>query len=208
MRLPRLPRKPKVILRERPPEVVAPPGQYLTDKFPVLTYGPTPRIDLKSWRFRIFGLVEQEVALTWTQFTALPARAITADFHCVTQWSRLNNAWEGVAFTELLKLVGRRPEALFVMVHCYGGYTTNLPLATLTDDTVLFAYKHDGKPLPPEHGGPLRLVVPKRYGWKSAKWVNGLEFMGHNEAGFWEQRGYHMEGDPWQEERYSSDMLR
>ena len=183
-----------------------PPGQYVTDKFPVLTYGPVPAIDLDSWRFKVFGLVEEEIALDWKRFTGLTRVTVDAELHCVTQWSRLQNTWEGVAFTELMKLVHPKPEARYVMVHCYGGYTTNLALDVLQDDDVLFAYRHDGVPLSPEHGGPLRLVVPKRYAWKSAKWVNGLEFMGEDAPGFWESAGYHMEGDPLKEQRYRDDL--
>lgn len=183
-----------------------PPGQFVTEKFPVLTYGSTPRIDLKEWRFRIFGLVEEEVTLDWEQFTGLGKVTVEAPFHCVTQWSRLHNTWEGVPFKEVMKLVRLKPEARYVMVHCYGGYTTNLALDVVQDDDVLFAYKHDGAPLSPEHGGPVRLVVPKRYGWKSAKWANGLEFMGEDAPGFWEARGYHMNGDPLKEERFWDEL--
>ncbi len=183
-----------------------PPGQFVTEKFPVLTFGSTPRIDLDTWQFRIFGLVEKEVTLDWRQFNDLQKTELDAEFHCVTQWSKLQNAWEGVAFNDVMKLVGVKPEAKYVMAHCYGGYSTNLSLEVATDDDVLFAYKHDGEPLSPQHGAPLRLVVPKRYGWKSAKWVNGLEFMAENEPGFWEMRGYHMEGDPWKEERFWSSL--
>jgi DMSO/TMAO reductase YedYZ molybdopterin-dependent catalytic subunit len=180
-----------------------PPGQHATTKFPVLTYGPTPAIELDKWRFRVFGLVEEEISLDWEQFTALEKLTIDAEFHCVTQWSRLENTWEGVAFTEIMKLVKPAPAARFVMFHCYGGYTTNLGLDVLQDDDVLFAYRHDGAPLEREHGGPLRLVVPKRYGWKSAKWVNGLEFMAQDAPGFWEANGYHMDGDQLKEQRFS-----
>ena len=180
----------------------APPGQYVTEKFQVLTYGATPRIDLEAWRFRVFGLVAHEVVFTWDEFMALPRVAITRDFHCVTQWSRMDNLWEGVSFREMMRRIQPRPEARYVMAHCYGGYTTNLPLEVLMEKDVLFAYRHDGKPLEPEHGGPMRLVVPSRYGWKSAKWVNGLEIMAKDRGGFWEQLGYHNNGDPWKEERF------
>ena len=183
-----------------------PPGQYATEKFPVLTFGPTPVIDLESWRFRAFGLVEEEITLDWQQFTSLPKVTIDAEFHCVTQWSRLDNTWEGVAFSELMKLIRPKPAASYVMAHCYGGYTTNIALDVLHDEDVLFAYRHDGAALEPEHGGPLRLVVPKRYGWKSAKWVNGLEFLADDAPGFWETRGYHMEGDPLKEQRFWDNM--
>ena len=184
----------------------APPGQFITTKFPVLTYGGTPRISLNQWRLRLFGLVEREVELTWDQFTALPRVVITADFHCVTQWSRLNNHWDGVSFSEVAKLANLKPEARFVTARCYGGYTTNLPLDALMDDDVLFADTLDGQPLDQEHGGPLRLVIPKRYGWKSAKWIGGLEFMAQDLPGFWEQRGYNNNADPWKEERFWPDL--
>ena len=184
----------------------APPGQFVTEKFPVLTFGPTPRIDLSTWRFRVFGLVEEEITLDWEQFNALGQVTLDAEFHCVTQWSKLQNTWEGILFNDLMKLVKPLPEAKYVMAHCYGGYTTNVALDVLEDDDVLFAHSHDGALLTPEHGGPMRLVVPKRYGWKSAKWVNGIEFMAEDAPGFWEVRGYHMEGDPWKEERFWSSL--
>ncbi len=184
----------------------SPPGQFVTEKFPVLTFGPTPRIDLSTWQFRIFGLVEEEITLDWEQFNALSQVTLDAEFHCVTQWSKLQNTWEGILFNDLMKLARPKPEAKYVMAHCYGGYTTNVALEALEDDDVLFAHSHDGAPLTPEHGGPMRLVVPKRYGWKSAKWVNGIEFMAEDAPGFWEVRGYHMEGDPWKEERFWSSL--
>ena len=184
----------------------APPGQFVTDRFPVLTFGPTPRISLDTWQFKVFGLVEDEITLDWQQFNNLPQVTLDAEFHCVTQWSKLQNTWEGILFTDVMKLVTPKPEAKYVMAHCYGGYSTNVALDVLLDDDVLFAHSHDGAPLTSEHGGPMRLVVPKRYGWKSAKWVNGIEFMAEDEPGFWEMRGYHMEGDPWKEERFWSSL--
>jgi DMSO/TMAO reductase YedYZ molybdopterin-dependent catalytic subunit len=200
----RRPREPKPVRQTRPPEVEVktPPGQFVTDKFPVLSYGSTPRVDLKEWRFRVTGRVEQEMEWTWEEFLALGHIIVTADFHCVTQWSRLDNTWEGVPFREVMQRVRPLPLARYVMVHCYGGYTANLSLEALTEADVLFANRHDGQPLAPEHGGPLRLVVPKRYGWKSAKWVRGLELLDKDQPGFWEGRGYHMEGDPWKEQRF------
>ena len=180
-----------------------PPGQFITEGWPVLHVGPILEFDEKSWSFRVFGLVEEPLTLTYQEFMALPKVTVVADFHCVTTWSKLNNRWEGVAFKEVMKLIRPKPGARFVMVHCDGGYTTNLPLDVLMDDDVLFAYRHNGKPLAPEHGWPLRLVVPKRYGWKSAKWVRGLEFMERDRRGFWEERGYHNDADPWAEERFS-----
>ena len=186
--------------------VEVPPGQFLTEKFPVLTFGSAPKIDLETWQFKVSGLVEKKLTLTWEEFMGLEKITLDAEFHCVTQWSRLQNTWEGIAFNEVMKLLKLKPEAKYVMAHCYGGYSTNLALDVVTDDDVLFAYKHDGELLSRDHGGPLRLVVPKRYGWKSAKWVNGLEFMAEDEPGFWEVRGYHMRGDPWKEERFRSDL--
>lgn len=184
----------------------APPGQFITEKFPVLTFGAAPKIDLDTWNFKVFGLVDEEFTLGWEQFMNLDKLLVDAEFHCVTQWSKLENTWEGVGFLELMKLIKPKSEAKYVMVHCYGGYSTNLSLDVVLDDDVLFAYNHDGEPLASEHGGPLRFVVPKRYGWKSAKWVNGLEFMSEDKPGFWEVRGYHMEGDPWKEERFREDL--
>ena len=189
-------------IKQSQDSVAVPPGQYLTEKFPVLTFGPTPKIDLDTWQFRVFGLVEKELELDWKSFLGMDKKTVNADFHCVTQWSRLDNTWEGVAFSALMERVRPGPQATHVMVHCYGGYTTNLALELLLGDDVLFANRHDGVPLAPEHGGPMRLVVPKRYGWKSAKWVNGLEFMAADAPGFWEARGYHMSGDPVKEERF------
>ena len=183
-----------------------PPGQFVTEKFPVLTFGSTPKIDLDSWRFNVSGLVKKEVVLDWTEFTDLELTSVEAPFHCVTQWSRMENLWEGVRFTEVMKLIEPEPDAMHVMVHCFGGYSTNLPLDVLMDDDVLFAYRHDGEPLAPEHGGPLRLVVPKRYGWKSAKWVAGMELMAEDAPGFWETRGYHLRGDPWRQERFWDEL--
>jgi DMSO/TMAO reductase YedYZ molybdopterin-dependent catalytic subunit len=180
-----------------------PPGQVLTGKWPVLTYGETPVPTLKDWRFRLFGRVGRERTLTWEEFMALPKVERISDIHCVTRWSRFDNRWEGVLAKEIVKLAEPLPAARFVMVHGYGDYSTNLPLEALLGDDVLFAFKHDGRPLEPDHGGPLRLVVPRLYFWKSAKWANGLEFMDRDRAGFWERNGYHMHGDPWTEERHS-----
>jgi DMSO/TMAO reductase YedYZ molybdopterin-dependent catalytic subunit len=189
-----------------PPEEILrriPPGQYLTTKFPVLSYGPTPRFDPAKWDFRVFGLVEQELRLSYEEFRALPQSSQVADFHCVTTWSRLDNLWEGVKVADLMKLVRLKPEARYVIAHCDGGYTTNLPLAEFLDDDVMLAHRHDGRDLEPDHGWPLRLVVPKLYGWKSAKWLRALQFTDRDCRGFWEVRGYHNHADPWKEERYS-----
>jgi DMSO/TMAO reductase YedYZ molybdopterin-dependent catalytic subunit len=183
-----------------------PPGQFVTKKFPVLTYGSTPKIDLSTWRLRLWGLVEKEVTLNWEQFTKLPWTKLTADFHCVTQWSRLDNLWEGVLFHDVAAMAKPMSNAKTVTAHCYGGYTTNVPLEVLMDEDVLLAHKLDGEPLIPEHGWPVRLVVPKRYAWKSAKWLNGLEFIDVDKPGFWEVRGYNNEGDPWKEERFWPEL--
>jgi DMSO/TMAO reductase YedYZ molybdopterin-dependent catalytic subunit len=180
-----------------------PPRQVLTRKWPVLTYGDTPRIDLKDWRFRLFGKVGREKILTWEEFNALPRMEAISDMHCVTRWSRTGNRWEGVPAREVVRLAEPLPSARFVMVHAYGDYTTNLPLAALLEEGVMFATHHDGEALEAEHGGPMRLVVPSLYLWKSAKWANGLEFMDTDTPGFWERNGYHMRGDPWKEERHS-----
>lgn len=182
-----------------------PPGQFLSNKFPVLTYGPNPKIDIGSWNIRVFGLVSRDLELDWAQFSKLPWVTVTADFHCVTQWSALDIAWEGVPFKDLVSLAGAKPEARFVMVHCYGGYSTNLPL-DLAMEEGLFAHKHGGTPLEESHGWPLRFVVPSRYGWKSAKWVNGVELMAEDAPGFWEQRGYNNNADPWREERFWPEL--
>jgi len=180
-----------------------PPGQKVVADWPVFTYGATPRIELSQWRLRLFGAVEQEVEFAWEEFIALPSTRVRCDIHCVTSWSRLGNEFEGAAFRELLKHVKLLPSVQQVLVHCYGGYTTNVALEELMKDDVLLAYRHDGKELAPEHGGPLRLVVPHLYFWKSAKWVCAFEFLVEERPGFWEMRGYHIRGDPWKEERYS-----
>ncbi len=182
-----------------------PPGQFLSNKFPVLTYGSTPKVDLDTWKFRVFGLVEQEVELNWDQFTKLTWTAVTADFHCVTQWSSLDNTWEGVTFPDLMALAQPKPEAKFVMAHCFGGYTTNLPLEVAMEEGLL-VHKQDGEPLGEGHGWPLRLIIPSRYGWKSAKWLNGIELIAEDAPGFWEQRGYNNNADPWKEERFWPEL--
>jgi DMSO/TMAO reductase YedYZ molybdopterin-dependent catalytic subunit len=179
-----------------------PPGQRLTDGWPILHYGSIPRIDLDTWEFMIFGLVEEELTLDWKQFMELPQTHEIADIHCVTTWSKYDNEWDGVRFRDVQSLVTLKPEASHVIFHSYGGYTTNVPLDELQGDDVLFAHSHNGQPLTPEHGWPLRGVVPELYFWKSAKWVRGIEFVAQDRPGFWEMYGYHMHGDPWSEERY------
>lgn len=179
-----------------------PPGQRLTDKWPVLHYGKVHTIQTENWTFKIMGLVEKERTLTFEEFTALPQVEVFSDIHCVTTWSRLNNTWEGASTAVVKDLVKLKNEAQYVMVEGAGGFTANLPLSDFFQEDVLFTLKHDGQPISAEHGGPVRLVVPQLYFWKSAKWVTGLRFMAQDEPGFWEQAGYHMHGDPWTEERH------
>ena len=185
-----------------------PPGQYVTDKWPVLSYGRTPTVEPKDWELRIFGLVAEEVRIPWKRFQALPRAHITADFHCVTRFSTLDNPWSGVATREILKAVSVDAEASHVLVHCYGGYTTNLPLEDFLSEHALLADRHKDLPLLIDHGGPVRLVIPHLYAWKSAKWVNGIELLSADRRGFWEENGYHTYGDPWREERFSSQETK
>lgn len=179
-----------------------PPGQSLTDRFPVLTYGPIPKFDPKTWDLRVFGEVEKEMRWTWDEFQQLPMTTIKTDIHCVTRWSKFDTVWEGVKFNEFVKLFGVKPTAKYVIAHCEYGYTTNLPLEMMMDDDVLLAYKYAGELIEPEHGAPVRTLVPKKYFWKSAKFLRGIEFSVEDKPGFWEQGGYHNEGDPWREERF------
>ncbi|GAC1462222.1 MAG: sulfite oxidase-like oxidoreductase [Chloroflexota bacterium] len=178
-----------------------PPGQSLTLKWPVLDTGIVPTVDLATWRLQLYGLVHEPCELTWADFRRLPQSMMTSDIHCVTRWTKLDNTWEGVRARDVLSSVDLEPAARYVMVHA-PGYTANLPLQSLYDDDVLFAVRHDGRDLATEHGGPARLVVPKRYFWKSVKWVSGLEFLAENAPGYWERLGYHMDGDPWQQQRF------
>ncbi len=180
-----------------------PPGQYKTDKFPVLHYGSVPKTDLRTWDLRVFGAVDSPLSLSWEQFKELPRKQVTTDIHCVTRWTKLDTGWEGVPIQEILALAGVRSTATHVLAHCEQGYTANLPLTVLDDDDVLLADTFGGAPLEPEHGYPLRLLVPKRYFWKSAKWIRGLEFLDHDSLGFWERYGYNNDADPWKEERFS-----
>lgn len=178
-----------------------PPGQYTTKKFPVLTYGVTPKIVTSDWIFKVWGLVDEIVSLTWDEFMKLPQTRMKADFHCVTTWSRYDDIWGGVLFTDLVKVLKIKPEAKHVMQHAYGGYTTNLPLEWMLKEDVIFVHTVNGEPLERDHGGPMRVFTPRRYAWKGAKWVNGLEFMKNDRPGFWEQNGYSNTADPWKEER-------
>jgi DMSO/TMAO reductase YedYZ molybdopterin-dependent catalytic subunit len=179
-----------------------PPGQYVTDDFPVLSAGPTPHTSLDMWTFSIVHGDEGK-SWTWNEFRALPSETVTVDVHCVTRWSKLDTTWEGVSVDTLLAEVEH--DAPFVLAFCDGGYTTNLPIEDVTDGKAWVAFAYDGEPLEPEHGGPARLLVPHLYFWKSAKWVRGLQLRDEDEPGFWETYGYHMYGDPWREQRYSGD---
>jgi len=180
-----------------------PPGQYLTEKFPVLHYGSVPKMDLETWDFRVWGEVDSPFRLTWAEFGALPRTVLTTDIHCVTRWSKLDTHWAGVSIRTILEMARVRPTAAFVVGHAEQGYTANLPLEVLDDDDVILADTYEGVPLEPDHGYPLRLIVPKKYFWKGPKWIRGLEFLGHDSPGFWERYGYHNDADPWQEERFS-----
>ncbi|MFH1169452.1 MAG: sulfite oxidase-like oxidoreductase [Chloroflexota bacterium] len=180
-----------------------PPGQRKTEKWPVLHYGSVPKTDLARWTFTISGLVEAERQLSFAEFMALSQVKVFADIHCVTGWSKLNNLWEGISTAHIRELASIQPAARFVTVHSAGGYTTNLTMSDFFQPDVLLAIKYEGQPLSPEHGSPLRLIVPRLYLWKSAKWVEGIEFTAQDRPGFWETHGYHNHGDPWLEERYS-----
>ena len=192
--------------RRRTPEELAgrlPPGQYAESGFPVLTAGPTPEISTDEWGFRIDGMVGEEREWTGAEFQALPFETVPCDIHCVTKWSKLGTSFGGVSVDVLLE--GVEPRGAYAMAYSYGGYTTNLPLADLTGGKAWVVTEHEGEPLPREHGGPARLLVPHLYFWKSAKWVRGLRILQQDAPGFWEQLGYHDRGDPWREQRYQGD---
>jgi len=180
-----------------------PPGQYLTQKWPVLHAGGIPGVDLATWTFRVFGEVEHEITLDWREFNELPRSSNVQDIHCVTRWSRFDAAFEGVHWRELAKLCAPKPAARFVIAHAEHEFTSNVPLSFLEDDKALLATHADGEPLPVEHGGPMRLVIPRKYFWKSAKWLRGIELSPVDRLGFWERYGYSNDADPWKEERYS-----
>jgi DMSO/TMAO reductase YedYZ molybdopterin-dependent catalytic subunit len=180
-----------------------PPGQYLTEKWPVLHAGTVPKTDLATWDFKVWGEVEEPLTLDYEQLMALPQTEITADIHCVTRWSRFDAGFKGVHWRELAKLVRPKRTGRFVVAHAEQGFTSNVPLAAIEADEALIAWEADGEPLEPDHGWPLRLVVPSRYFWKSAKWLRGLELLSTDQPGFWERYGYHNDADYWKEERYS-----
>lgn len=189
--------------RRHDADVQVPPGQYLTEDFPVLSAGPTPNISLDRWEFTIASETGQEYRWTWDELLELPAEEPTVDIHCVTKWSKLATTWRGVSLDLLMEDVDTTAD--YALAHCYGGYTTNLPLEDLLDGKAWVAYEFDGSELAPQHGGPARLLVPHLYFWKSAKWVRGLQLLEFDEPGFWESVGYHNYGDPWREQRYAGD---
>ena len=182
-----------------------PPGQYLTEKWPVLHYGTVPRFDPKTWDFRVFGAVEREITMKWDEFSKLDQQLVQADMHCVTTWSRLDQRWEGIPFAKIVELAKPTPDAKFVIAHSEYGFTANIPIEFCLRDDCLIALRANGEPLTAEHGSPARLVVPRLYAWKSAKWLRGIEFSAVDKPGFWERNGYHNQGDPWKEERYWGD---
>lgn len=182
-----------------------PPGQHLVGDFPVLSAGPTPRVSVENWSFTLKIGPRPVKRWTWAEFNALPQTKMTRDIHCVTKWSKLNTAWSGVLIDDLLADTGLEPPTSHALAHSYDGYSTNVPVADLVGGKAMIATHYDGEPLIPDHGGPARLLVPHLYFWKSAKWINGLQFTERDEAGFWELRGYHIYGDPWREQRYSGD---
>ncbi len=184
-------------------DATIPPGQHVAEGFPVLHVGDVPQIDLKTWRLRVFGLVEEPFELSYDELRAMPASEYRGDIHCVTRWSKKNTYWVGVKFADLMARAKPLSKATHVVQHADNDYTTNLPLAAMLGDEVLVAYEFDGRPVEPIHGGPVRLVVPKKYFWKSAKWVNGIELLDADRKGFWEVRGYNNDADPWKEERYA-----
>jgi DMSO/TMAO reductase YedYZ molybdopterin-dependent catalytic subunit len=193
--------------RRQPPEITdrIPPGQSLTDDFPVLSAGPTPRIRTEDWSFTLKVGPKPVIKWNWAGFNALPQTRMTRDIHCVTAWSKLDTPWQGVLIDDILAEAGIEPPTDFTLAHSYDDYTTNVPAKDLLGGKAMIATHYDGKPLTPDHGGPARLLVPHLYFWKSAKWINGLQFTTRDEPGFWELRGYHIYGDPWREQRYTGD---
>jgi DMSO/TMAO reductase YedYZ molybdopterin-dependent catalytic subunit len=196
---PKLPQAPAEIAHR------VPPGQTVTERFPILHEGDVPEYDLASWKLRVFGEVEQEKTFSFDELLALPQTKVQCDIHCVTRWSKLDTDWEGIKFSELLPLLGAKSEARYVMIHADEDYETNIPLADLLREDVILAHRFDGEPLTDKHGWPMRLVVPHLYFWKSAKWITGIEFMKEDRPGFWEQNGFHNYADPFKEERFSSE---
>jgi DMSO/TMAO reductase YedYZ molybdopterin-dependent catalytic subunit len=193
--------------RQPPTELAGriPPGQHLVDDFPILSAGPTPRIRHEDWSFTLKSGPRQIAAWNWEKFNSLPQTKMTRDIHCVTTWSKLSTSWEGVLVDDILAEADIEPPTGFLLAHSFDGYSTNVPVADLVGGKAMIALRYEGRPLEPDHGGPARLLVPHLYFWKSAKWLNGLQFTDRDEAGFWELRGYHMYGDPWREQRFTND---
>jgi len=194
---------PLIISTDTQRENRIPPGQRLRKDWPVLHYGKAPVTNISEWKFRIFGLVKKELEIDFKEFSSLPRVRVFSDIHCVTTWSKLDNTWEGPSSRTIFEFSSVLDNAKYVVVHCTGGFTTNLTLDDFLEPDVLFALMHDNQDLTHEHGYPVRLVVPRLYFWKSAKWVTGIEFLEKDRPGFWESNGYHNHGDPWKEERYS-----
>lgn len=191
--------------REKTEAERLPPGQALTADFPVLSAGPTPQVDLAKWSFTLKHGPRPIAKWSWTEFAQLPQTKLTRDIHCVTTWSKFNTGWQGVMIDDILAAAGIEAPTPFTLAHAFDGYSTNVPTADLVGGKAMIATLYDGKPITPDHGGPARLLVPHLYFWKSAKWINALQFTAQDTAGFWEERGYHMYGDPWREQRYSGD---
>lgn len=193
--------------RQQPPNISErlPPGQALTHDFPVLSAGPTPQVRTETWSFTLKAGPKPVAKWNWEEFNALPQTKMTRDIHCVTTWSKFNTPWQGVLIDDVLAAAGIEAPTKFTLAHSYDGYSTNVPTEDLVGGKAMVALLYEGKPIPPDHGGPARLLVPHLYFWKSAKWLNGLQFTQQDEAGFWELRGYHMYGDPWREQRYAGD---
>jgi DMSO/TMAO reductase YedYZ molybdopterin-dependent catalytic subunit len=193
--------------RPRPPGTTGrlPPGQSPTQDFPVLSAGPTEFVDLEKWQFYLKVGPKPVASWTWTEFNALPQTSFTRDIHCVTKWSKFDTLWRGVLIDDLLDAADLTPPTKYTLAHSFGGYTTNVPVADLIDGKAMIATQYNGQPITPDHGGPARLLVPHLYFWKSAKWINGIQFTERDEAGFWELRGYHLYGDPWREQRFTGD---
>ncbi|UKS28848.1 sulfite oxidase-like oxidoreductase [Paenibacillus sp. HWE-109] len=194
---------------EIPPELAdrIPPGQVVTDRFPILHEGEVPQYDMTAWSLRVFGLVKEEKSFSYEQLMALPRTQVVCDIHCVTRWSKLDTVWEGILFRDFLRLLDVQPEGKYVMIHADNDYETNVPLEDLMGDDILLAMTFDGKPLTQKHGWPLRLVVPHLYFWKSAKWIQGIEFMAEDREGFWERNGFHNIADPFEEQRFSGEAI-
>ncbi len=190
--------------RKRPPDTRLPPGQYETKDFPVLTFGPTPRVGKPEWSLEVSGSVENPARWSWDQFLTLPMTTMNTGVHCVTRWTKFDTNWRGVSLDYIMGEVRPRPTAKFVLAHSFDGYSTNVPLQDLRDGKAMVAVEYENADIPRDHGGPARLLVPHLYFWKSAKWLKGLEFMDDERQGFWERRGYHNYGDPWREQRFSS----